>query len=307
MSVDPSDSFADDFEQPKKAAKFAFLTLGNKNPQEERREGEKDTPEEGKIFYGKKELGQLYIKDGEGELQKVESFNAVILFHTASRKLAPFRGKETKTLCESFDGLTPSVNIESPFCEELSKDALEKQLLEKKVPEARMVQITKSVTSQGKLNSCCFKGDKGFRWDLCPKSKKDELTGKKPCVYFEKIFIQDLDNDTQYRTDLKGLDLQNWTKYVSPWSEYKKFIYTNKVPYWGAQVKISGTIGPSGFAVWNFTEPKIIDDTELSAVINDAHAGTFDWYNRMAAPPIEGKQGDSSDKQVPLDVDDVDW
>lgn len=302
MSIDPSDSFADEFEQPQRAAKFAFLTLGNKNPNEERRE------EDGKIFYGKKELAQLYTKV-EGELQKIEPFNAVILFHTASRKLAPWRGNaaDTKTLCESYDGLTPSVNIESPFCVELSKEALESQLQEKNVPDARVVQITKSVTSQGKLNSCCFKGDGGFRWDLCPKSKKDEITNIKPCVYFEKIFIQDLDNDVQYRADLKGTNLQNWAKYVSPWSEYKRFIYTNKVPYWGAQVKISGAIGPRGNAVWNFTEPKVIDDAELSAIINDAHAGTFDWYNRIAAPPIEGKKDDSSDNQVPLDVDDVDW
>jgi hypothetical protein len=301
MTIDPSDCFGDEFEN-KKGPRFNFLTLGNKSPGAEPRQ------EDGKTFYGEKELAQFYCKNANKELEKVEPFVGVILFYTPSRKLAPFKGKETKTLCESFDGLAPSVNIESPFCAELDKATLEKQLLEKNLPEARVTQISSSVTSGGQLASCCYKGAKGGRWDLCPKSRKDPISGAKaPCTYFEKIFIHDFDSGRQFRADLKGLNLQNWSKYVSPWSEYKKFIWENQVPYWGAQVKISGAVGPNGFAVWNFTEPAIIEDPEVKKVADHAHNETFDWYNRIAAPPLEGKKASVEGEQQELDVDDVNW
>jgi len=297
MNVDPQDCFGDDF-SAKSKPRFTYLTLGNKNPQVDAEE------RDGKTFYGDKEFGQFYYKGADG-LQRIDPFNVVVLFYTPSRKLAPYKGAETKILCESRDGLVPSINIDNPFCREMGLDTLEQQLLTKNLSQVRVDAMIRSVTGDGKLQACCYKGATGGRWDLCPKSKKDEITGNKPCVYFEKIFIQDLDGDRQFRIDLKGLNLQNYDKYVSPWSEYKKWVWENKVPYWGVQAKLCGAIGPKGYAVWNFTEPQTISDATISKVVNDAHQDIFDWYNKQSAPPLDGPTKAIQGSSQKFDDDDI--
>lgn len=219
--------------------------------------------------------------NGEARTKKVEiaqKIRAVILFTSYGRQLSVKDGV-FKTLCQSHDGVNPSLRIDEPLCRKISGVDVAKIFSQwKGYDEAAVKEKTQEVT-QGtdKLQICGLKTKDGFI-TLCPYGKKDPITkAKAACRQHVFVHAYDIDRKREFKMTLTGNSIQNDQRFVSPFHEFFLFLRTQ-----GPQV--NGR--PASLPCYAFS-------VELSAAPRDR----FFYLNLLNYKPIEQAENRESMKK----------
>lgn len=169
--------------------------------------------------------GDKWVKSQE----IVEKVRCVILFTSSGRKLSGGKSKNFQAICQSHDGLRPSLRIAEPLCRKVSAEDHAKTLAQWKGYDAAKVEgALKEQTEGGKLAICGLKSKDGFI-TLCPYSKdvKDKVTGQRGvCVRHIFIKAYDVDRKREFKMELTGGSIENNTRFISPFHEFFKFLRT---------------------------------------------------------------------------------
>lgn len=158
----------------------------------------------------------------------VEKVRAVVLFKTEARKLATGSGKFHRTLCQSHDGVRPSLRIEQPFCRKASASDVAQVFGQwKNYDKAKIDGAVEKVTDgTEQLQMCAMKAANGTI-SLCPQARRDPITGKagpcKPSIY---LHCYDIDRKREFTLDLGGKSIWH-SDFIAPVHEFFKFLHTS--------------------------------------------------------------------------------
>lgn len=171
--------------------------------------------------------GMLMITQNgeEKEREHTEKVQAVILYTSQGRRLETGMGKNFRVLCQSHDGINPSVRIDEPLCRQAKTSDLVRIMSKwKGMDQAKIDARIKELTDDsGSLQVCGLKVANGAI-ELCPFARRNELTNKKgdctPHIYVQAF---DIKRKRLFKMELTGKAIYN-SNFISPYHEFFKYL-----------------------------------------------------------------------------------
>lgn len=253
----------------------------------------------------------------------VDKVRAVILYSSPTRQLGRGSGDNFKVVCQSHDGVEPSLRVAEPLCRRVNAQDIARVFSNwKGYDEARVHAQVDEVTRGGtNLQVCGLKGATGLI-TLCPFGKKDEVTGQAAaCKQMMFVHALDLDRGLEFAMSLKGGSLSYTEKYVAPLHIFFKLLRDQEVvengvkrgvPCHAYEVTLSAL--PSGnYYVLNVSDYKYIEDENER---NKLHEKALEARNRYLAsafwtpeknPAKQEPKFPSPVEEVTIDSDDVNF
>lgn len=176
-------------------------------------------------------------KEAKKDKEVVDKVQAVILYTSHGRKFDSGNGRNYHVVCQSHDGISPSVRIDEPMC----RDATVTDLVNimsgwKGIDQARIdanVQSLTNGTEQLQMCGLATPGSTSPCITLCPMGRRDVKKDKKgniikstaaPCQPNIYVEAYDIKRKRRFTMELKGSAIKHDQKFIAPFHEYFKYM-----------------------------------------------------------------------------------
>ena len=235
-----------------------------------------------------KQPDNTYLKTHE----VVKEINAVILYASQARTL---KGGNGRPLCQSSDGVAPSLTVEKPLCGKATTEDLVKIIGKwKGMDKAKVDAKVKELTSNDRLKVCGIKTATGVI-ALCPYATRDAFTGKKgECVPLVKLTCYDIDRKRIFEMELskEAIALNKFTK--ADYHKFMEFAQEEGNPCYNYKITLypkKETIEKIGLSYYSagFTNPEYVQSPLKEKLVDLAHKAR-DMYIRKSLPKEQRQQ-----------------